>query len=529
MMAKFNKKRNLLWLVSIILYSGCLSSALSQEAYWVDLKDKQGSSMNPYNYFSPKSIERRVQHQLPLVEFSDLPVSAFYLETMHYMSDSVFGSSRWLNAIMVSANDFQIKNISELEFVQKIRKINNKEAVLSSFSLQRSEHFDIIRKQQLASLGYDYIKNLKLTGKGIRIAIFDGGFPGVDSHDGLMYLVENKQITNSWNFPGNSSDVYKYHPHGTAVLSCIAGKYKGKPTGLANNASFLLARTELRGEPWIEQLYWIQAAEWADKNGADIICSALGYTSEHYFPEEMNGSSPVAEAARIAYNKGILVINSMGNEGQGKWKILGTPADAEEVLSVGALNLDTNIKMDFSSFGPNRNGIMKPNVMAPGKVLAATPTSWKIMYGTSFSAPLIAGYAACLWEEFPNFTNKQIFELIEQTGNLYPYFDYAHGFGLPSAEKLALLNNHSIITQTLNYVITEKTLKVIIPLEKLNNDPVLLYYHLENSEGLIEEYKVIQSLPGDTINIEFNSIHECKVICLRSGKYYSQINLKNEK
>lgn len=475
MLCKYEKRKILLWLLLIITLIGCLSPALSQEVYWVRFNDKPGSSLNPYKYYSSKSIERRVQHQLPLVEFSDLPVSDTYLETLSFLSDSVFGKSRWLNTVMISANDFQIKNISELEFVQKIDKVNTSEAVLSSQSIRQSGRFDKIREQQLASLGYDYINNLELSGKGITIAIFDGGFPGVDKHDGLMFLVENKQIT----------------------------------------------------EPWKEQLYWIQAAEWADKNGANIICSALGYTSEHYFPEEMDGSSPVAEAARIAYNKGILVINSIGNEGQAGWKILGTPADAEEVLSVGALDLETGIKMGFSSFGPNQNGIMKPNIMASGKVLAATPKSWKIMYGTSFSAPLIAGYAACLWEEFPHLTNKQLFKLIEQTGNLYPYFDYAHGFGIPSAEKLSLLKKH-IRQKPLSYTIEGNTLKVKIPSVGFNDNSALLYYHLENHKGVIIEYKVIQSLPGATLDIEINSSKENQIIRLRSGKHYSQINLNNE-
>jgi len=523
MLCKYENRIIFLWLILIISQS----PAISQEVYWVNFKDKPGATLNPYEYYSSRSIERRIQHQLPLVEFSDLPVSEAYLENLSYLSDSVFGSSRWLNLVMVSANDFQIKVIAKLDFVQKVTKVKANEAVLTSHSIQKSARYEEIRKQQLESLGHEFIKGLELTGKGISIAIFDGGFPGVDSHIGLMYLVENEQITETWNFPSKSPEVFKNHAHGTAVLSCIAGKYFGEPTGLAPNASFLLARTELRGEPWKEQLYWIQAAEWADKTGANIICSALGYTANHYFPEEMDGSSHVAEAARIAFKKGILVVNSIGNEGEDGWKILGTPADAEEVLSVGALNIETGIKMGFSSFGPNHNGTMKPNIMASGKVLAATPNDWKIMYGTSFSAPLIAGYAACLWEAFPHLTNQKLFKLIEQTGHLYPYFDYAHGFGIPSAKRLSKLKVH-IKPKHLPVSVVGNTLKVEIPIEFTGNHPVLLYYHLANHEGRIKEYKVFKCFPGKTIDIEFNSNKENQIIRLRSGEYYSQINLKNE-
>ena len=62
------------------------------------------------------------------------------------------------------------------------------------------------------------------------------------------------------------------------VLSCIAGVKDSVRLGLAPNAEFLLARTERsRREPFSEEENWLAAAEWADRNGADIINSSLGY------------------------------------------------------------------------------------------------------------------------------------------------------------------------------------------------------------------------------------------------------------
>lgn len=290
------------------------------------------------NIISPESLERRLLHKQSLVEFSDLPVSENYINTLSFMADSVYGVSRWLNTALISALD------------------------------ERPDNFERTRKSWLELLGYDYLQSLALSGKGVSIAIFDGGFPEVDSHEGFKHLKEKGLIVETKNFHNNSKDVYKNNSHGTSVLSCITGIYNNKPVGLASNSKILLARTELGTEPWKEQLYWIQAAEWADKKGAKIIYSSLGYTSEHYFPEEMDGSSPVAEAATIASEKGILIINSIGNEGDNDWKILGTPADSKEVLSVGSIDPHTGIKFTFSSFGPNQNGDIKPNVMASGKV-----------------------------------------------------------------------------------------------------------------------------------------------------------------
>ena len=499
----------------------------SQEIFWIKLTDKHTSTLNPYEYFNQKAIERRIQHQIPLLENSDLPVSETYLNTIQSIADSVYGSSRWLNVVLISAHQSQLDLISNLKFVQEVCPLSHFKSNLSSFSDQKSEKYEAARKQQVESLGSEYLSRLNLKGKGITIAIFDGGFPGVDSHDGLQFLVGNNQILNTWNFPDNSTNVYKNDAHGTAVLSCIAGDYYGKPTGLASDANFLLARTELKGEPWKEQLYWIQAAEWADKNGANIICSSLGYTAEHYFPEEMDGTSPIAVAAKMAFEKGILVVNSIGNEGEDAWKILGTPADAEEVLSIGAIDIDTGIKMGFSSFGPNQDGIMKPNVMASGKVLAATSNSWRIMYGTSFSAPLIAGYAACLWQKYPFLTNKQIFELVERTANLYPYFDYAHGFGIPNAENLSSLDKNQE-EKPFQYSVKERILRVRLPATNTDNQSILLYFHIANPEGAISEYKVIKGKPGQLIEIKLRTSTTIQLVRLRAGMFYSQIAIKND-
>lgn len=167
---------------------------------------------------------------------------------------------------------------------------------------------------------------------------------------------------------------------------------------MASNAEFLLARTEVNAEPFAEEEWWLAAAEWAGKNGAHIINSSLGYTYHRYFPEQMDRkTSLVARAANMAASKGIIVVNAMGNDGDNSWKAVGTPADADTVLSVGSVDPYKEYKINFSSFGPTVDGRMKPNVTNSGfAAVAVKKDKLGNAHGTSFASPLISGFVACI-------------------------------------------------------------------------------------------------------------------------------------
>lgn len=174
------------------------------------------------------------------------------------------------------------------------------------------------------------------------------------------------------------------------------------------------------------------AAEWADKNGVDIINSSLGYTGPRYLPENMDGKTAfVSKAAQLAVDKGILVVSSAGNEGTGKWKRIAAPGDATGVLTVGGIDPYTGIHSNFSSFGPSWDKRLKPEVCAYGTAIVSSRTGLVISEGTSFSSPLVAGFAACLKQRYPLLKNTELKELICRSGDLWPYFDYAHGYGVP--------------------------------------------------------------------------------------------------
>ena len=417
--------------------------------YWVFFRDKANTSFNPYEYFDAKAIERREKLGLSLYDITDYPLNGGYVDAVSALSEEVVGESRWFNAVGIMAESENIEKIKALPFVSRVVEIAGEMVVASYAGMddeENDETYDIemlkpeLLPQLLRMQGEKFAEN-NIDGKGVRIAVFDGGFPKVDKHEIFSHLRDNNQIVKTWNFPNKKEYVYSWSTHGTMTLSCIAGVYQTaygvQKLGLATGAEFLLARTEVNPEPFKEEIWWTQAMEWADQNGADIISSSLGYGKERYNTKDMDGTSHVAKAANMAARKGMLVCNSMGNEADDKsWYVLITPADADSVLAVGGIDdsLDEYRHISFSSFGPTADGRRKPNVVAFGHAYVANPKGGMTMaYGTSFSCPLVAGFAACAWQTKRDLTAMQMMEEIEKSGDIYPYFDYALGYGVPQA------------------------------------------------------------------------------------------------
>jgi hypothetical protein len=308
------------------------------------------------------------------------------------------------------------------------------------------------------------------------------------------------------------------------VLSCIAGISGDKKIGLATGAEFLLARTEVIREPFSEEENWLAAVEWADKNGADIISSSLGYTKDRYFPDDMNGQkSLVSRAATLAARKGILVINAMGNEGDSKWKVLGAPADADSILSIGGIDPETNYHQSFSSFGPTSDFRMKPNVSAFSTAIVAGKDKLKTAQGTSFSTPLVSGFAACAWQTNINLTNMQLLNEIQKSGNLYPYFDYAHGYGIPQAD---YFSEFQMVEEFVEYIIFEKSDSVINIkinekyIDNEENAENYLYYKISEKSGRIIKYFLIKVENSDAATIDINEYKGKKLEAFYKGEYY---------
>ena len=494
----------------IFLFSifALLSSVViaQDKCFWVFFTDKNDTQFDPYSYFDAKAIVRYQQCGADLYDISNYPLNDSYVNTVNGYSSEVFGESRWLNAVGIMATDDNANRIAELPFVERVQEIVS-DATLASLRAERShpessnvdcfvvpprnddETSKDVLTDQLKRFGGQHFVDKGINGKGLRICVMDGGFPKVDTHPAFKHLRDNGQIIKTYNFPNRKENVYGWNTHGTMVLSCIAGiNEDGQMMGLATGAEFLLARTEIEPEPFKEEVWWAQGAEWADKNGADIINSSLGYGKDRHWTKDMDGTSYVAKAANKAVEKGILICNSAGNEGDDKrWKTIITPADAENVLCVGGIDddLENYRHISFSSYGPSADKRRKPNVVAFGHAAVANPSNGKFTdaYGTSFSSPLTAGFCACAWQTMRDKTALEMKAEIEKSADLYPYFDYAFGYGVPQAAYFT--GDLKPEERSFNLVQEKDGVKIMFPKIVKGQD---VFMNVEGADGVLLGY-----------------------------------------
>lgn len=510
--------------------------ANAQSRYWVQFTDKKETTFDPKSYFESNSAVSST-----IMDSLDFPLNERYTNSIKEITGNLGRSSRWLNAVAVSATQRELKLLKRLPFVKEITPITgnftqaSKEVKSGFGNGNESEIYDIINRQT-QRMGARYFalqdSSIVINGKGIRIAVFDGGFPGVNTHEAFQQIRDEKRIIATWDFTKNNENVYRGISHGTNVLSCIAGMHEGTPIGMATGAEFLLAITEENSEPFSEEENWLAAVEWAHKHGANIISSSLGYTYNRYFPSDMDGKKTfVARAATIAARKGMLVVNAAGNDGDSDWQVLGTPADADSILTVGGINPDNNLHIDFSSYGPTADGRMKPNVCAFGKAVVANPKGGvEIAYGTSFATPLISGFVACAWQINRNKSAMEMLKLIEKSGDLYPYFDYAHGYGVPQANYFI----DSIAAPEPTFSLYEDNTYYNIFVQpgyvKLLSgyNTTILFYNIEDENGKLTEYGAVRVYQEKALSLYKTSFKKGYKLNLKYLNYSARYNLGNK-
>ncbi len=495
----------LILFLTAFLFASNAQSPKQDDKYLVFFLTKcRQHEFDPLTFFHPNAIERRLREGLPLADESDWPVCEHHSAAILSTGAQIKMLSRWFNAAVVWADMQQLNAIKKLPFVASVEKLEKQSGEIAEVGAIADEEEQELLANQVERMGSDVLETEGLNGKGIRVAIFDVGFSGADSNPAFDHLRASNRIVKTRDFVKNRDDVYQGGSHGTSVWSCIGGKVDGKWSGLAWDAEFLLARTELASrEPFSEEENWVAAAEWADQHGADIINSSLGYTNKRYFPEQMNGKkSFITRGANMAARKGMLVVNAAGNEGSGSWRIISAPADADSVLAVGGLVPCCNYRIDFSSFGPTADKRMKPNVCAQGRVYCAAENGNSSADGTSFASPLMAGFAACMWQKHRELKCMELFREIEQAGHLYPYFDYAHGFGLPHPTRFKQEKSKALF-YTLEKDSTGQEIQVQLIDSIANSEtPDILYYAFVRPDGVLESYYAINVTENIPLRID---------------------------
>lgn len=388
------------------------------------------------------SIERRIKHGIVGPTKYDYLINQSYIDRIKRLKVEIKNQSRWLNAISVIADMQKINLINKLAFVKKIEPVyrHTKKKSIQAVGDRNNQSRNI----EYGS-SYDQVEQINCRiphvagyfGQGVRVLYLDTGYElGHTAYDSLNLIAQYDFVNNDEN-TANETDqeiTDNQDDHGTICLSVIAGHAPGNLIGPAFKSEYLLAKTEIMAEEiQQEEDNYVAALEWGESLGADIACASLGYL-DWYSYEDLDGNSATTTiAVDIASNLGVLCINSAGNEGDDPWYYIIAPADADSVISVGAVNRDGTIA-NFSSRGPTYDGRIKPEVCALGVsvycVRSNTENDYRAASGTSFSAPLAAGAAAVILSANPEWTNMQVREAIMMTASLSNIPDNIYGYGI---------------------------------------------------------------------------------------------------
>lgn len=454
-------KKTLLLTVFSLLVIQTAVLAQSYPRYLVLFKEKSEGTYSldrPTEFLSPRAVDRRKKQNIPVTE-NDLPVAGIYLSLIRQTGAKVIYPTRWFNGALVEASDAQLAQIKAMPFYKGIElnlpvaNITSKSPGIARTSATHQKlgtTADIDYGQMKAQLALMEVADMHqkgFQGENMLIAILDNGFAKGDEVPYFKQLRDEKRIIDTHDFVARDGNIYNDGSHGLNVMSTIAAYLPGTLVGTAFKASFALYITENNlGESPYEEITWLMAAERADSLGADVINSSLGYTTfddefdspayNHTYKDMDGKTTIVSRAARYATRKGILVVNSAGNDGSNSWHYVGAPADVDSVLTVGATNYDRSYA-SLSSVGPNSAGIRKPDVAAvgAGTIIGDLGGGASSGYGTSFSAPQIAGVAAILWQAFPNLTAQQVIYVLKKSGHLAATPDNMLGYGVPNLIK----------------------------------------------------------------------------------------------
>lgn len=452
--------------VSIIL---CFSATLfaSGSKYFIYFKNKGNVQLlksdskiteQILNSLSEETILRRTKILGDnIITEADLPVNREYIDVVEKEGVVISRVLKWFNAVSAYLTEEQIQKIEKFDFVKKIEGVKKLRTIVpvqiekkvsslnKSTNTKSNKYYYGGSLEQMQISDVPALHNLDITGSGVIIGLIDSGFKttGIPSLQSRTVLdrydfVQNDNVTED-----QAGDKPGQDNHGTAVFSACGGFDNENMVSPAFDAKYLLAKTEnISYERNVEEDNFAAACEWMESKGAQIVSSSLGYSEfddgeKSYTYSDMDGNTAVTTKA---YNKlfdlGVVTISSAGNEGDGPWKYIASPADAFNCIAVGAVDKDNKIA-GFSSFGPTADGRPKPEISAMGFLTYLNNSSGEYYnsFGTSYSAPIVAGITGQLLSVFPHLTNSQVRHIIINSGD-HPFeHDSQRGYGLISAKR----------------------------------------------------------------------------------------------
>ncbi|CUS85520.1 S8 family peptidase [Candidatus Kryptobacter tengchongensis] len=463
----------------IFLFVLLFSILFSQEKqkYWIVFKDKgiyenislaKGSAFyeNLKLSISKRSYERRlktVKDEGKVFDYHDLPVYDGYIEQIKSLGVRINVVSKWLNSVSAYLDSEQVNKVKSLPFVLEVKPVAKSaktfyddlkiENPLVEYNYGNSE-------LQVRFSGVKELHRMNIIGKDVIVGMMDTGFRL--THEALAeveVIAEYDFIFNDSTTANEPIDSPSQDFHGTLTLSVLGGKKDGKIYGIAPGAKFVLAKTEdVRSETPVEEDNWVKAIEWMDSLGVDIVSSSVGYLDWYTYQDMDGNTAKITKAADIAFQKGIVVVNSAGNERNTPWRYIIAPADGKYVIAVGAVDSLGRVA-SFSSMGPTYDGRIKPDVCALGVSVFGASTSSKNSYvyasGTSLSCPIVAGIAALILSTHPELNSFEVRDAIRNTASRSENPDNDYGWGIVNGLSACLyhgpiISNFPEITQSVD-------------------------------------------------------------------------------
>ena len=527
------------FLVVLFLFSYSLI-AQTPAKYWVQFKDKQNSTYSvdrPIEFLTLRAIEKRQRFNISVTE-QDFPVNRDYITQVLTLDSTMvyFTQSKWLNGITVYCEDVnimdKIKQLPCVAYCERTILMKEPEQPYTQYfaypsggskyaqrdSVPPQKDLDYGKsKGQIRINNAHWLHRLGYKGEGMLMMIIDGGFHNVDSIRHFSKLRSENRFFGVRNYVQPDVDPMRSGSHGTYVLSCIAADIPGDMIGTAPMVSVYLAQTEDgRTENKVEEDNLVVGLELADMLGCDVINISLGYTQfddtiqPRRTHDDLTGSvSRASQAATIASSKGMIVCNSAGNSGNEQWKRISSPADAKDILTVGAIDIKRK-RAEFSSYGPTTDGRVKPDACAVGRnAYAVSPYGRpRLINGTSFSSPILSGMVACLWQMFPEKTNYEIMEAVRKSGHQAQKPDPSLGYGYTDFFKayniLQAYNENATTTVSVNNFVLNNT-PLILTIESPEKTTVNIQLY-QNEKPLLNSktYKLKQG--KNTVKVKYPTL-----------------------
>lgn len=539
-------------LIYLLLLTSISNFAQEEDAivYFNSKPNSAAFFANPLSELSERSLTRRTNQNIAL-DITDAPMSSTYIAQVDAsIGITVLAKSKWLNCVYIRGLISNISSLSTLSFVQNIKFLDNS---LNSRPSKNPEDKFMIQKNvvetsnarqntnavfnygnsfnQINMLKGDYLHQQNFTGTGKIIAVCDSGFPGVNTAQPFQRLINNNQILGGYDFVNDNDDYFSGDSHGTLVLSCMGGFTDNQLVGTAPDAKYYLYQTEDNesetpyNENPVEEANWVEAAEEADRVGADIITTSLGYFGfeneaySHTYADMTGDKNFASKGLNIAFSKGIICVVSAGNAGGSSEPHCGAPAEANKALAIGSVRSD-RIRSGFSSIGPSFDGRIKPDLMAQGSnsVLSYPDGTIGVNSGTSFSGPIMAGMIASFWQAVPNLTNQQVIDLVRQSADNFATPNNQYGYGIPNFQ--TALANANLSNQNFNLLSSKFILSPNPTYDFLN-----ITFPVEFSSANISVFNTLgQNILKNEIS---NSNSKLNLNELNSGVYFYKIETNN--